>query len=108
MKFCPLCESRMTKDTVTGNIVFKCRCTKEIMGEGDDSLMSEGISTDSNAKYEVFIDNAAFDTAANKVLSQCTNCGLPYLTLIRVGINEQVMYVCRCGFKSTYENYKKV
>lgn len=108
MKFCPLCESRMNKTTATGSIQFVCRCQETIPGAPEDTLMSEELSQSSNAKYEVFIDNAPFDLASNKVLMPCPNCSLPFLNMIRVGINEQVLYVCRCGFKITHEEYKKL
>lgn len=107
MKFCPLCESKMNKSTVTGTIQFVCRCTNTIPGMPEDSLMSEEISTDSNIKYEVFIDNAPHDPAAYRIMKPCLSCGLPYLVMIRVGVSEQVLYVCTCGFKMTHEEYKK-
>ena len=97
----------MTKNTVTGTIQYVCRCTNSIPGVPEDTLMSEEISSTSNVKYEVFIDNAAHDPAAYHVMNECLNCKLPFLTMIRVGISEQVLYVCKCGFKMTHEEYKK-
>jgi hypothetical protein len=99
----------MVKDTSTGNIIFKCNCNNIIVGSADDSLMyEEHLETShSNLKHEVFIENAPFDPAAFIINTPCGNCSLPYLTSIRVGMQEQVLYVCSCGFKTTYSDYIK-
>jgi DNA-directed RNA polymerase subunit M/transcription elongation factor TFIIS len=109
MRFCPICESRMIKDTTTGQIIFKCNCSNKMDGKPEDTLMYEEHleARHSNLKHEVFIENAPYDPAAFIIKEPCLNCSLPYLTSIRVGVQEQVIYVCRCGFKSTYADYVK-
>lgn len=109
MKFCPICESKMVKNTVTGAIQFVCRCTQVIPGGPEDTLMSEGVDSGTNLiKYQVFMENAAHDLAAYRIEEPCSQCNAPFLTMIRVGITEQVLYVCTCGFKITHEEYKKI
>lgn len=108
MKFCPVCESLMTKSTsATGLIVFQCRCQLVIEGQPDDTLMAEEYleTAESNLKHEVFIENSPFDPAGNKVLRNCLRCGLDFLTMIRIGTNETTMYTCSCGFQATHEEY---
>jgi DNA-directed RNA polymerase subunit M/transcription elongation factor TFIIS len=109
MKFCNICESLLIKSTDTGNIQFKCNCLNTIEGEPDDSIMYEEYLevSHSNLKHEVFIENAPHDNAANIIKYPCLECPLPYLTMIRIGEQEQVLYVCECGFKSTYSDYMK-
>lgn len=110
MKFCEICQSRMVKSTATGRILFICRCgNPPIEGTADDSLMHEVHLTvsHSNLKHEVFIENAPYDNAAYIIESPCLQCPLPYLISIRVGTQEQVLYVCSCGFKATYQEYMK-
>lgn len=110
MKFCNYCGSSMSKRTATGAIVFHCRCQVQLNGNPEDSLMFEDLleTSESNLKHEVFIENSAFDPARNIVLKDCPKCGLDFLTMIRVGVNEVVMYSCSCGFRATADEYNKI
>ena len=110
MKFCPTCESVMSKSTTaTGAIVFFCRCQLAIDGTADDTLMAEEYleTAESNLKHEVFIENSSFDPAANIVLKDCPDCGLNFLTMIHIGVDETTMYTCTCGYRATYAEYMK-
>ena len=110
MRFCPQCESVMTKSTTaTGSIVFHCRCQYMIEGNPDDTLMAEGFleTSQGNLKHDVFIENAPFDAAANIVLKDCPQCGLNFMTMIRIGISETTMYTCSCNYQATHDNYMK-
>lgn len=102
-KFCPQCESIMTKSTATGAIVFQCRCQLQLPGAPEDTLMAEGYleTTESNLKHEVFIDNAPFDQAAYKVHKTCPSCGLDFLVQIRIGSQASILYSCSCGWRAT-------
>ena len=108
MKFCKECESMMTKNTsIGGNIVFQCRCQLIEDGTPEDTLMAEGnVGTEeNNFKHEVFIENAPFDSAANIVNKECPKCNLNYMTMIRIGMNEDTVYSCQCGYRSTHSAY---
>ena len=110
MKFCDLCGSFMNKTTtITGNILFVCRCVKQIEGGPEDTLMaSEYFETEeSTLKHQVFIEQSPEDTARSIVMRDCLKCGLPFLTFIRVGTQETTMYTCDCGFSATNNEYNK-
>jgi DNA-directed RNA polymerase subunit M/transcription elongation factor TFIIS len=109
-RFCAECGSLMNKSTLaTGSIVFQCRCQLTSPGLPDDTLMSEGYfeSADSNMKHDVFIENSPFDEAGHKVRKECQQCGLNFMTMIRVGQNETTMYTCTCGNVVSLADYMK-
>ncbi len=113
MKICKFCESVMAKSTPSagGNIVFKCRCQYMEDGAPDDSLMQEEYleteTMSSSLKHDVFIENSPYDAAGNIVLKDCLQCGLNFLTMIRIGTAETCMLVCSCGYKSSQDEYMR-
>lgn len=110
MKFCRECESVMSKNTTTtGVIIYHCRCQLTVEGQPDDTLMAEGFleTTKTDLKHIVFIENAPFDPAGNIVLKDCLKCGLNFLTMIRVGVNETTIYSCSCGYSAKHDDYMK-
>lgn len=109
MRFCTQCESVMTKNATTNGIVYHCRCQLIVEGQPDDTLMAEEYleTAESNLKHDVFIENSPFDPAANIVLKDCPQCGLNFMILIRIGVNETTMYSCSCGYRATNEEYMK-
>jgi len=110
MEFCPECLSVMSKSTTAmGKIVYTCHCQLSKEGNPEDTLMAEGYleSTKSDLKHIVFIENAPFDPAGNIVLKDCHNCGLNFMTMIRIGSKETTMYTCSCGYSVTHEEYMK-
>lgn len=110
LKFCQQCESVMTKSTsATGIIVFQCRCQLTEEGQPDDTLMAEEFleTAESNQKHEVFIENSPYDPAGNIVMKDCPQCGLNFLTMIRIGSAEVTIYTCSCGYRATHSEYMK-
>lgn len=106
MRFCDICDSVMSKNTsATGQIVFQCRCLNSAEGAPEDTLMAsgtmEGDATDRTV-HDTFIDNAPFDPAATVVLRDCPQCGLNFLTMIRIGESETTVYSCSCGYRITH------
>jgi|SRR3989344_3645134 len=99
MKFCEQCSSILTPNTKSGYLMFHCRCGLIYKSEPNDTLRFEEYmeSSESKEKYKAFIDNSAFDPAGLKVDKLCKECNMPYLTMIRVGIDEIPMYTCTCG-----------
>jgi DNA-directed RNA polymerase subunit M/transcription elongation factor TFIIS len=100
MKFCNVCNSWMTKDTLpTGEIIFSCVCGNKVPGVDEDTLISElYLETEqSDQKHETMIRNSPHDMAANVVSRDCGECGRDYMTIIYVGVNETVRYTCKCG-----------
>ncbi len=51
--------------------------------------------------YRRLIRNAAFDRTNQQVRKECPQCGLDYMTQIRVGAREIVLWVCKCGYDSS-------
>lgn len=104
MKFCSACESIMSKETtLQGAILFVCRCQETKEGAPADTLMAEGMleSTASEERHQVFIEQSPYDPAGNRVMRNCPQCPLDFLTMIIVGANENTMYTCRCGYVET-------
>ena len=85
--------------TKTGELIFRCKCCKIYNSEPNDTLRFEEYmeSSESKEKYQTFINNSAFDPAGYKINKPCESCGVPYLTMIRVGVDEKPMYTCICG-----------
>lgn len=105
--FCPDCNSLMDKSTETGEIVFKCTCSKTLTGTPVDSLMYEQVLVSANdiVKYGDMMKNALRDHARNIEFRQCPKCPLPFMTTIRVGLHEALYYLCECGYIGTREQY---
>jgi len=94
----------MTKSTTTGRIVFECVCRNTVDGGPEDTLMAEGYlrASESNLKHEVFIEQSLYDLARNIIKADCPKCGMDFLTTVRVGESEDLMYLCLpdCGFRA--------
>jgi len=101
MKFCDKCQRILLRHVETGDILFKCMCGNELKGEPKDSLIHEEYANndDTQLKYEIFIDNAAYDPARLTVMRECKKCKKDYMTMIRIGEHRNVLYTCDCGYK---------
>jgi DNA-directed RNA polymerase subunit M/transcription elongation factor TFIIS len=101
MNFCPECESYLTKNiTPNDEIVFSCyTCKLTVKGTPDDTLLEEEYMEASTTDliHEQFVENSAFDDAANIVDRNCKKCGLNYMIKIRIGVLMTVRYTCTCG-----------
>lgn len=103
MEFCPDCNAILSKVTLPdGDIQFTCTCQLIIKGQPKDTLMDEGTmhTADSDQKHRVFIENAPHDPARNLVFKECPQCKLDVMTMIRVGSNENTVYICTCGYQT--------
>lgn len=97
MKFCEYCQRVLVRYIETGEVIFKCSCGRETIGDTSDSLISEEYSTnDNSAKYDIFIKNAAFDQVNLIVMRECKSCKKDHMKMIRLG-DKVVLYVCDCG-----------
>lgn len=107
MNFCPDCQRRMEKMPMpSGDIVFECRCKRQIPGGPADTLMSERIvGVRSNMLFDVMIENSSHDLAKNVVRQNCPKCPLDFMTLVRVGADESVIYTCICGARINHREY---
>jgi hypothetical protein len=79
-------------------------------GNPEHTLMSEEYleASESNMKHETFIENSPYDPARNIVLKDCPDCGLNFLTMIRVGSQELMIFVCDCGARYSLEEYNTI
>ena len=78
-------------------------------GAPADSLMAEGYfeSSEMSSKHEVFIQNSPYDLARNIVKKDCPGCKLNFITMIRVGSQETLIFTCDCGYRATLEEYNR-
>lgn len=108
MKFCKACGSRLTDDTRTGDLKFKCdQCLETFESDPIDSLRVEidYEANESGEKYAVMEENSRKDTAGKKVAIDCPKCSMPYLTHIYVGVACISKYICECGYSVLSKDY---
>jgi ribosomal protein L37AE/L43A len=93
----------MERDTSSGSVVFVCYCGYRIPGGPMDARLAGGVlhSGQTTAMYERLIRNSAHDRVNQQVSKDCPQCGLDYMTQIRVGEQEIVVWTCKCGYDST-------
>lgn len=98
---CESCRARtMRRRVAGGKVFFTCpSCDATVERGGEARLMSSGGVTHAagREKYQTFLRVAAFSPANLRVARECEGCGLPYMTLVRVGEEETVFFVCTCG-----------
>lgn len=99
MRFCKNCDRAMTRNTSTGAVVFECRCGAEEPGGAEDcriggATLGASETAEMNSKL---IQTASFDRTNQLVSRLCAACGRDYMTQIRVGDAEVVIYTCKCG-----------
>lgn len=100
MKFCPSCSRVLVRQVVGDNITFQCpTCGETVKPSADDSLIFRptGQKEDASILYQGIIRSAARDRVNAQVAKECPECGLDYMTLIRVGQEESVIFKCKCG-----------
>lgn len=99
MRFCQNCGRSMTRDPSSGRVVYRCACGAEEPGGPEDArvfgqVLGAGETTE---MYRLLIKTAPFDRTNQLVARDCPNCGLDYMTQIRVGEAEVIVYKCKCG-----------
>jgi len=107
VKFCDTCKSLLPKDMTQEVITFKCtvcESSKIIIGDPEDSLIEQGTYIQ-NQIHTTYIENSPYDLAGYTILKKCLNCEKEYLTMIRIGVNEETYYTCTCGFKKSHIEY---
>ncbi len=108
MNFCEQCQTCLDKEILkTGVIMFTCSCGVTKLGTNNDTLILEEFPemADMTQKYDAFIESSAHDPAGYIIKVDCPECHVDFMTLIRVGANETVMYTCTCGYVTTYADY---
>jgi DNA-directed RNA polymerase subunit M/transcription elongation factor TFIIS len=101
MRFCPNCGRTMIRDPSSGAVVFRCACGTEEAGGPEDArvfgvVLGAGETTE---MYRLLIKTAPFDRTNQIVARACPECGLDYMTQIRVGDAEVIVFKCKCGYE---------
>ena len=88
-----------------GSIVFNCICGYTEKTEPEDVLISNITlnSTETTEMYNNLIELAPFDRTTQLISLDCPNCGVDYMSQIRVGMSEIIVYRCKCGYKKIGE-----
>lgn len=98
--FCDDCKNFLCSN-IFHNIVIStcptCGNRKDDTYEYDSLLLEESNSDTSVGKYDIFIKKSPFDPSSYKVRRTCNKCKLDYMTLIRIGEFQSVIYTCKCG-----------
>lgn len=105
MKFCSNCNRAIKKRITMGVVVFKCVCGYSEETKPEDVLISNITinSTETTEMYNNLIELAPFDRTTQLVKLDCPNCGRDYVSQIRVGTSEIIVYRCKCGYKKIKE-----
>lgn len=100
VKLCPMCATRtMVRKCGTTDIYYECPCGNTVPGTASDRVIRSGgqKNIDRAEMYGDIIRNAPNSRTMYRVDSPCDNCGMPYMTQVRVGSEETVIHVCECG-----------
>lgn len=108
MRTCPECDRVMTRDTSSASVSFACFCGVKIEGTPEDARIAGDVlhAGETEEMYRRLIKNAAFDRTNQQVLRDCPDCDRDYMTQIRVGAREVVMWVCTCGCELSRKEVK--
>jgi hypothetical protein len=92
----------MTRDTSSGTVSFICFCGVREEGAPEDARIAGDVlnAGETEEMYRRLIRNAPFDRVNKQVKRDCPKCGLDYMTQIRVGAREVVLWICKCGYDS--------
>lgn len=103
MRTCPECGRVMFRSTASGTVSFMCYCGVVAEKTPEDARIAGGVlhAGETEEMYRRLIRNAAFDRVNQQVRKECPKCGLDYMTQIRVGAREIVVWVCKCGYDSS-------
>ena len=99
MRFCKNCGRAMVRDPSAGVVVFRCPCGAEESGAPEDARVGGAVlgAGETTEMYRRLIQTAPFDRTNQLVKRPCPDCGLDYMTQIRVGDSEVIVYKCKCG-----------
>lgn len=105
MKFCNSCNRAIKKRIVMGSVVFKCVCGNSEETKPEDVLISNITlnSSETTEMYNNLIELAPFDRTTQLIKLDCPKCGVDYMSQIRVGTSEIIIYRCKCGYKKIEE-----
>ena len=94
----------MKRETYTGSVNFRCpTCQNLVPGNEYDVAYLQSSRTDTTiGGYNNLIKNTPNDPAGLKIKKDCDKCGLDFMSMLRLGASEKIVY--RCGCKNTIYN----
>ena len=83
-------------------VFFECPCGHTEAGTSESRRIRSGMqqTTSMTEKYGTVIGCAPHSRTMLRVKQPCKNCGLPYLTQVKVGENDFIIRVCECGYRT--------
>jgi len=86
-------------DFSSGTLVLRCpTCGRSVPSRDEDvALPALGAALPPTVMFGELIKNAPFDRANYRVMRDCASCGLDYMSLVRIGEDERVVFCCECG-----------
>jgi len=99
MKFCKICHSVLNIVTTADSLKFVCSCGEVYDSSPEDTLMATQTTANSILKFEKFMDNGYKDNTNPKISIKCPECTETTARFIRVGENEQRVFICRNNHK---------
>ena len=100
MSFCPKCDRAMVRATATGAVQWHCTACGEVVdgtlwdARVGGSVAGAGETLD---VYQRLIRAAPFDRVNMLVKRDCPDCGRDYMTQLRLGEDEVIIFACKCG-----------
>lgn len=101
-KACEQCRNLLDAVTHGEQLQFKCKpCNKVFPANPEDTLMASFTKYMEHDKYSDLIRGSAYDPTNKKINKKCKNCGKDYMSMLRLGEDELVVFVCTCEDKGS-------
>jgi DNA-directed RNA polymerase subunit M/transcription elongation factor TFIIS len=100
MRFCDICESRLEDVTTATELYYQCtKCNKKNPPTDYDTMRFRQVfnKNESMVKYDIMLQNAAFDNANPKIYKECPECKRQIVSYVVIGDTLKYVYVCVCG-----------
>jgi DNA-directed RNA polymerase subunit M/transcription elongation factor TFIIS len=102
MRFCDVCESRLDDVTTVTELYYQCtKCKKRFIPTDSDTMRFRQVfnKKESMIKYDILLQNAAFDNANPKEFKECPACKKQIVSYVVIGESMKYIHVCTCGNK---------
>lgn len=100
-KFCPK-DGTIINEPNLLTLEYICnKCGFRFAMDPNDTELYVEETYKKDSTYEFYKNNCSFDNTNYKIKKTCNNCGIPYLTQIRIGA--KLVRSCHCGYKEEKE-----
>lgn len=102
VRFCENDESVMQRRTAADRVTYVCRkCAAESEATPEETRILTFSRTNVGASlFTDLIRSAPHDRTCLQVKRDCPQCRRDYLSQVRVGDDEKIIYRCPCGYQS--------